>query len=150
MDPATIAVGLATLLSPYVKKAAEEFAGEAGKYAAEKAKGLWDKLKTRFEGDPPAKEVLDHFASDPDGHREQFQTAIERWAAKDPALANELSAALADIKRAAPHIKVVQEMKEAEEMVGVKARRLSRGDVDVAQKADKVGKATGVELDDIG
>ena len=31
MDPATIAASADALLAPYLKKAAEEFAGEAGK-----------------------------------------------------------------------------------------------------------------------
>ena len=54
MDPVSIAAGVGALLAPYLKKAAEEFAGEAGKYVQEKAKGLWEKLRAKFESDPPA------------------------------------------------------------------------------------------------
>ena len=49
MDPATIAASLVALLAPFLKKAAEEFAGEAGKGAAsfvqDKAKALWQRLR---------------------------------------------------------------------------------------------------------
>src|SRR5438309_1809452 len=63
MDPATIGASVVALLVPYLKKAAEEFAGEAGKGAAtfvkEKAQALWHRLRAGFAGDASALEVLD-------------------------------------------------------------------------------------------
>jgi hypothetical protein len=150
MDPTTVAAGVVALLSPYVKKAAEDFAGEAGKYVFEKAKLLWGRLQTKFQGEQSTRQVLERFVADPDGNGEQLRAKIEEKLAQDPQLADELSAALADIKRAAPNVKVVQKVKDAEELIGVKARRISRGNVDVSQEADKVKKATGAEFDEIG
>lgn len=150
MDPITVAAGLVALLSPYVKKAAEEFAGDAGKYALDRTKLLWEKLQAKFHGELGMAQALDRFASDPDGNREHLRAKIEEKLAQDPRLNDELSSVLADIERAAPNIKVVQQVKEAEELIGVKARRISRGTFDVAQESDKVKKATGIEIDEVG
>ena len=51
---------------------------------------------------------------------------------------------------AGANVKVVQRMTEAEQLVGVKARRLARGNVDVTQEVDKAKKVTGAEFDEIG
>lgn len=150
MDPVSIAAGVGALLAPYLKKAAEEFAGEAGKYAQEKAKALWEKLRAKFESDPPAEKTLERFEADPDGARSDFEAQVKKKAEEDPSLRDELAQALAEVKRQAPHVKVVQRIKEAEELTGVEARRLTRGTVDVTQEIDKGKKVTGVKLDEIG
>jgi hypothetical protein len=51
MDPASIGAGVVAFLVPYLKKSAEEFAGEAGKTAHDKAKVPWQKIR----GDAPAR-----------------------------------------------------------------------------------------------
>ncbi|HEY0693407.1 MAG TPA: hypothetical protein VGD71_30750 [Kribbella sp.] len=150
MDPVTIAAAVGALFAPYFKKAAEAFAGEAGKYVHGKVKGMWEKLRARVAGDPQAAAALDRFERDPDGARPEFEALVEKQAAADTALRDELAEALAEIKRQAPNVKVVQRMKEAEELVGVKARRMARGNVDVTQEVDKATKATGAEFDEIG
>jgi len=150
MDPVTIAVAVGALVAPYFKKAAEAFAGEAGKYVHGKVKDIWEKLRTRVAGDPQAAATLDRFERDPDGARTELEALVEKQAAADTALRDELAEALAEIKRQAPNVKVVQRVKEAEEAVALKARRLARGNVDVTQEVDKATKATAVELDEIG
>ena len=150
MDPVSIAAGVGALLAPYLKKAAEEFAGEAGKYVQEKAKGLWEKLRAKFEGDPQAEKELDRFEADPEGARSDFEAQVEKKAEEDPSLRDELAQALAEIKRQGPHVKVVQRIKEAEEATALKARKMTRGTVDATQDIDKVKKATAVEIDEIG
>lgn len=150
MDPATIAASAAALLAPYLKKAAEDFVGEAGNYVQEKAKLLWQKLRAKLDGDPPAKEALDRFEADPGAHGEAFQAKLEEKIAQDPPLSDELSSELAEIKRNAPYVRVVQKMGEAEDLVGVKAKRLKRGTVDVTQDVDKAKNVTGGEFDEIG
>lgn len=150
MDPVSIAAGVGALLAPYLKKAAEEFAGEAGKYVQGKAKELWEKLRAQFESDPPAEKSLERFEADPDGAQPDFEAQVEKKVAEDPSLREELARVLAEIQRQAPHVKVVQKIKEAEDITALKARRLARGAVDVTQEADKVKTATAVELDEIG
>lgn len=150
MDPLTIAAAAGALFAPYFKAAAEAFAGEAGRYVHGKVKEMWDRLRARVAGDPQAAAALDRFERDPDRARPELEALVEKQAAADPALRDELAEALAEIKRQAPTVKVVQQMTEAEELVGVKARRLARGSVDVTQEVDKATKVTGAELDEIG
>jgi hypothetical protein len=150
MDPVTIAAAVGALFAPYFKKAAEAFAGEAGKYVHGKVKDMWEKLRARVAGDPQAAAALDRFERDPDGARTELEALVEKQTAADTGLRDELAEALAEIKRQAPNVKVVQRVKEAEEAVALKARRLARGNVDVTQEVDKAKKATAVEIDEIG
>jgi hypothetical protein len=150
MDPVTIAAAVGALFAPYFKKAAEAFAGEAGKYVHGKVKDMWEKLRARAAGDPQAAAALDRFERDPDGARTDLEALVEKQTAADTTLRDELAEALAEIKRQAPNVKVVQRVKEAEEAVALKARRLTRGNVDATQEVDKATKATAVEIDEIG
>jgi hypothetical protein len=150
MDPATIAAGAAALLAPYLKKAGEDFAGEAGKYVQERAKVLWQKIRAKLDGDPPAKVVLDNFERDPDSHAEEFRTTVEEKVAADQPLATEISTDVADVKRTAPYVRIVQKITDAEEAVGLRAKRLKAGTVDVTVAAERVKKSIAVEIDDIG
>jgi hypothetical protein len=151
MDPATIAAGAAALLSPYLKKAGEEFAGEAGKYVQEKARDLWQKIRAKLDGDPPARVVLDKFEANPDAHVGEFTVKVQEKIAADKPLADEISAGVADVKRNAPYVRVVQRIKEAEDVVGVKANSLKTGTVDLDQALDVAkGKIVGVDIGDIG
>jgi len=150
MDPATIAASVAALLTPYLKKVGEDFAGEAGKYVQEKAKGLWQKLRAKLDGDSAAREVLDRFETDPEAHAGDFRNKIEEKVASDRPLSDDIVAEVADVKRKAPYLRVVQQMKEAEDVVGAKAKRLKGGTVDVHQDIEKAKKVTGAEIDEIG
>ena len=151
MDPATIAAGAAALLAPYLKKAGEEFAGEAGKYVQEKARVLWQKIRAKLDGDPPAKVVLDKFEANPDAHAEEFKAKVEEKIGADKPLGDQISADVADVKAKAPYVRVVQKIKEAEDVVGVKANRLKAGTVDVDQGIEVAkGKIVGVDIGDIG
>jgi hypothetical protein len=150
MDPATIAAALGALLTPYLKKTAEDFVGEAGKYVQGRAKLLWQKLRARLEGDPQAKEVLDGYEADPEARRPDFEAAVEKTVADDGVLRDELAAALAELKKQAPEVRVVQRMTEAEDLTGVRARRMQRGRVDVTQEVGRAKGVTGVDIDEIG
>jgi hypothetical protein len=150
MDPATIAASAAALLAPYLKQIAEDFVGEAGKYVQGKARSLWQKLSSRLEGDPATKATLDKFENNPEAYRDEFQETIRSNLAKDSQLSQELASELAEIKRKAPHVRVVQTMTDAENVVGVKAKKLNQGTVEVNQTFDKGRDIGGVELDEIG
>jgi hypothetical protein len=150
MDPASIAAALGALLVPFLKKVAEDFAGEAGKYVQGRAKSLWERLRLRLEGDPKAKEALDGFAADPEGRKKEFEAVVGSHVAEDSALRDELAAALAEIQRQAPHVTVVQRMKEAENVTGVEARAFRRGTVEVTQEADRAKDVRGAKFDEIG
>ena len=113
-----------------------------------KVKDMWEKLRARVAGDPQAA-ALDRFERDP-GTRTELEALVETQAAADTVLRDELVEALAEIKRQAPNVKVVQRVKEAEEAVALKARRLACSNVDVAQAVDKAKKVVDVEIAEIG
>ena len=121
-----------------------------GDLGEEKAQALWQRLSAGFAGDAAAVEVLDCFAADPDAHKDEFEKKMAGKLAEDRPLRDEFAAALAEIRRAAPHIRVVQKMEEAEATVGLRAKRMSRGTAEVTQVIDKAKGTTGVDLDEIG
>src|SRR6185295_17379483 len=106
--------------------------------------------RARLDGDPLSKVVLDEFERDPEAHADNFRAKIEEKVAADKPLSEEIAADVTEIKRKAPYVRVVQHMKEAEDIVGVKAKRLKSGTVDVHQSVDKAKKVTGVDIDEIG
>lgn len=149
MDPTAIAASAVTLLVPLIKKAAQEFAGAAGKSAFEKAKGLFARLKNAFSKDPAAADTIARFEKEPERYEPFMQDIIRDKMMQDPKLANEITQLLEQIKREAPTIHVVQKMKKAEEMIGVKAKEISRGDITVEQEADEAMSVTGVKSEKI-
>ena len=60
MDPATLAASVAALVAPYLRKAGEEFVGEAGQYVQKKAGELWGKLRAKFDSDPRTRPSSTH------------------------------------------------------------------------------------------
>ena len=81
MDPiASLAASVVAVLSPYLAKAGEEFAKEAGKTAANKFGALYQFLKTRFKKKPAAKEALADLEANPDN--EDAKAALRRQLTK--------------------------------------------------------------------
>ncbi len=150
MDPATIAASVTALLAPYLKKAGEDFVGEAGKYVQERAKGLWEKIRAKLDSQPESKVVLDDFSKNPDAHGDAFKITIEKTVAANPTLATEISTEVADIKRKAPYLRVVQDMTKAEDVVGATIKRMKGGTADITQTIDTATKVKGAEIDEMG
>jgi hypothetical protein len=151
MDPATIAAGAAALLAPYLKKAGEEFAGEAGKYVQGKARDVWQKIRAALDGDPPAKVVLDRFESDPDANADEFAAKVEEKIGADRPLAEAIAADVAEVKRKGPSIHIVQKIGEAEELIGIRAKRVAAGTIDLTQEVTVAKeKVVGGEFEEIG
>ena len=138
------------LFAPYLKQIGEDFVGEAGAYVRDKAKSLWQRLRAKLDGDPPAKAVLDRFAENPDAYGAEFTVTLTEKIAADEPLAAEISADVAEIKRKAPYVGVGQKMTDAEGIVGAKAKRLKSGTVDVSQVCEKATNVIGADLDEIG
>ena len=81
MDPITsLAASAVAVLSPYLAKAGEEFAKEAGKAAANKFGALYQFLKTRFKKIPVAKEALADLEANPEN--EDAKAALRRQLTK--------------------------------------------------------------------
>jgi hypothetical protein len=90
MDPAAIALSVASLLA---KKAAEAAADEAGKGAWAAIGRIGDTLRHRFGGDPQITDSLKQLESSPTGQGRKTMLAevLEARLASDPQLADELA-----------------------------------------------------------
>jgi hypothetical protein len=150
MEPVTITAGVIALLTPYVKKAAEQFAGEAGKVIWNKTQGLFEKLQARLGGDQEAENTLAQFEKDPEQGQAGLEALLKEILTKDHILRDEIAGVLTEVKRDGPQVRIVQRVKEAERLVGIEAERVARGEVEVIQEADKVQEATGGKFGVIG
>jgi hypothetical protein len=150
MDPVTIAAGAVALLSPFLARATGEFAGAAGEAAWRLAERVLSRFRDASAGNPSASESLDEFANDPEGAGRAMAGTLISLLEGDPKLAEEVASLLEEVKRLGPTVAVTQKIKHAEDVVGLKATRLNRGEVDVVQVMDKATKVVGVELGEIG
>ena len=101
MDPTSLAATAVAALAPYLAKAAEKFAEETGKAAADKIGALYQALKTRFENKPAAQEALTDLEANP--NNEDAKAALRRQLTKqmdtDPSLKDTLQELLNDIDK---------------------------------------------------
>ncbi len=100
MDSQTLAqqpVGFLAPFLPYLLKAGEEAAGEAGKKfgaeAWERAKALWAKLRPQVEARPAAQEAAQDVAANPqnEGAQAALRWQLEKLLSADRALAAEVA-----------------------------------------------------------
>lgn len=152
MDLATLAAAAVAALAPYVKDAVEDFAGKAGELALEKAKALFQRLKDKFSGDGYMEGTLDRFknADEPEKYASQLEAIVVEAANADASFARDLEALVKEIEAAGPTIKVVQKMKKARDVTALKAKEMTKGNVDVTQEIDAGERITGVDIDKIG
>jgi hypothetical protein len=150
LDPVTVAAGVVALLAPYAAKAAEEFAGQLGQEAWAKARQVLGRVRRVFGGDSDFASALDEFEASPGESSEAFEGALASKLAHDESMLQELAIALRDVKALGPRVRVVQKVIDAERVTGIKARRMSKGDVDVDQHVGRATEVVGVELDDLG
>lgn len=149
MDSVAIATLALDLLVPYAKKAAESFAGEAGKTAYAKVGSLFAAIKRRFAGEVAANDTLARFEQSPERYRPFLQDVIAETLKRDAMFRDEVAQLLADIREAAPQLTILQRMKDAESVVGMKAGEMSTGQVVVEQDIGTARSVTGVEIDRI-
>jgi hypothetical protein len=92
MEPAALAASVVAVLAPYLAKAGEEFAKEAGKAAADKIGALYQAIKARFQRHPAATESLSDLEKAPDDEdaRAVLRVQLKKQLAADPAFATEL------------------------------------------------------------
>jgi len=102
MEPVTtLATSVVAALAPYLMKAGEEFAKEAGKAAVNKIGTLYQFLNKRFKNHPSAKEALDDLKAKPDDEDAQaaLRVQIKKQLKADPGLAKTIKKLLGEIKQ---------------------------------------------------
>jgi hypothetical protein len=136
-----------TILMPYVVKGAEEFAKLVGEAAYNKARHLFEVLKARFAEDPTASDSLTRFEQKPQTYQPLIEDILKEKILHDKDFAAELARLVEDL---GPEITVVQQLKVAENVVGIDAEEMTRGKVTVEQNIDEAKNVTGAKISKIG
>jgi hypothetical protein len=136
-----------SVLVPYVAKGGEEFAKEAGKAAFEKAKSLFQSLKTKLAGDKEASTVLENFEQKPARYQKILDDVLREKLTQDPALAADLEKHL---KEMGPELEIIQKMKVGEKVTGLEADEMTGGGVKINQDIEQAKDVTGAKIKRIG
>jgi len=97
----SLAASAVATLAPYLAKAGEEFAKEAGKAALGKIDALYDFLKKRFQDRPNAKGALGDLKANPDDEDAQaaLRVQIKKLMKADPTIVKTIQQMLSEIKQ---------------------------------------------------
>jgi hypothetical protein len=150
MDPTILAASVVAALTPYAKKATEEFAGEIGKAVFEKTKSLMGWIKAKFAHDPSMVDVVKRFEDDPDKYSPFLQDVLQERLQAEPSMADELGRLVEEIKKTGPTVGVVVKMKKAEDVVGLRVKTMKRGKADVNIDIEEGKNIRGAEIDELG
>jgi hypothetical protein len=136
-----------SVLSPYVAKGGEEFAKEAGKAAFEKAKSLFQTLKTKFSGDKEASGALENFEQKPARYQPILDEVLREKLSQDPALAAELEKHLQEMR---PELEIIQKMKVGKKVTGLEADEMRGGKATIDQDMEQAEDVIGVKIKKFG
>ncbi len=150
MDPTELAQKIGAFLLPllpYLLKAGEEAAKEAGKKfggeAWEKAKALWGRLRPRVEAKPAAQQAVQEAAADPQNaaKQEALVQALAQVLQEEAPLRDEVTTIVSNFR--------VEAVREGGKVTGVwvttpKGRMLIRSKVEAG---DVSGEVTGVRYE---
>jgi len=145
IDPLTLtlASNAVAALMPFIKKGAEEFAGELGKSAAEKVKGLLNTIKRRLSGDKEAAPVLENFEQKPDRYSSPLTDILREKLDQDQGFVQELEKNLREIKEASPILNVYLKMAEGKNVTGVEIDEIQTGNIKVDMNIEKGEQVVG-------
>src|SRR5690554_6187385 len=141
MIPPDLASQIVSVLVPYLAQGAVEFARVAGEAALNQARGLLARLKERWADDPEAIDKLQRFEQEPEQYLMDIADLLDEKLAYDSELVRQLSEAL---KKMEPYIRIVQQMDEAKNVLGLRAKSMKSGRLDVEQSG-KAENFTGGE-----
>ena len=145
MDP--LVATIIGIIGPYLAKGADEFAKSAGKAAFEGTKKLVDRLSRWWKGDPVADATVSNFAAEPELNAEMLATRLAHAIKKDPSFADELRVLVDEL---GPNVDVIQKMEIARGVTGGKIGELVSGRVRVQQEMKDAQNVVGVEINRMG
>ena len=143
----TLAAAAISLLAPYLAKGAEQFAGEAGKGAADAVRAIAERLQRWWSKEPVAAAAVQSLPADPAKYAPILAGLLSSDLQHDPSFASELRALVDD---AGPHVTVIQHMTVAIGVTGADVDELLRGSVHVEQVMDEARDVTGFRAKAIG
>jgi hypothetical protein len=147
MDPATLATAAVTALTPYLAKAGEQFAKEAGKQGFAIGEAILKALWGRWRGKQEAETRLDRFIQDPEAGREGLTMALVAEVASDKTFAEALQTLL---QGGSPAVFVDQTAGDVKELTGAEINEMIRGRLTVHQNVEKGDKITGAKIEKLG
>jgi hypothetical protein len=147
MDPATLAGTVISILTPYVTKGAKELVETAGQLAYDHAKKLFNTLKSRWSADPVAADSLSRFEKKADVHGPVLKEIVEERLKTDQQLFEEVSQTVKDL---GPRLDILVKMAEGEDVTGLRAKNVTRGDVKVSVDVGKGKNVKGADIENLG
>jgi len=135
------------ILAPYLAKGAKEFVEVAGEVAYEKAKSLLATLKAKLAGDKEATENLENFEKKPERYQPVMEDILKEKLAQDEDLAAELDR---QVKEMGPTLEIIQKMKVAKDAKGLEADEFAKGKAKVIQEIDEAENVIGAKIGRIG
>lgn len=147
MDPATLAASVISILTPFVTKTAKELVESVGQVAYDHAKSLLNKLKTRWSSDPVASDSLARFEKKPEVHAPALQEIVQERLELDQQLQQEVAQTVKDI---GPKLDILVKMTKGEDVTGLDAENVSRGDVRVTMDIGEGTNVVGAKIKNIG
>jgi hypothetical protein len=142
-----LAAAVISIVGPYIAKGAETFAQEAGKEAAGAVKALVDRLQRWWSGEPVAEAAAEHLASDPKKYSTILGDLLASEMVENEAFAAELRELVDGV---GPHIEVVQRIEIAKGVTGADIDELVRGSVHVEQQMKEAQDVTGFKAKRVG
>jgi SOS response regulatory protein OraA/RecX len=140
--------GLAiSIVAPYIAKGAEAFAQEVGSEAFSAVKAVADRLRSWWSGEPVAAAAAESLPSEPEKYSTILTQLLSSDLANDEAFATELRALT---ERVGPNVQVVQRIEVAKGVTGADIEQLVTGDVRVEQEMKEAEDVTGFKAKRVG
>ncbi|MEO0843696.1 MAG: hypothetical protein AAF063_33125 [Cyanobacteria bacterium J06643_5] len=148
MELTSLVATVISVLTPFVKKGAEEFVGAVGKDTYEKAKTIFGRLKQRWAGDTEASGILTYFEKKPERYQPILEKILQEKLAEDLELAEQLNKLILGIDRL--KLEIVQKMEKGEKVTGLKAKTMNQGSAKVEQDIKDGKEILGADIENIG
>jgi hypothetical protein len=142
-----LAVAAISLVAPYLAKGAESFAEEAGSRAVGVVRALADRLQLWWSHEPVAAAAVEHLADDPKQYAIVLGNLLSARLAEDAAFASDLQRLVDDV---APQVTVVQRVEVAKGVTGVDIEEAVRGDFSVHQEVKHADEVVGLKAKRVG
>lgn len=138
MDEAALLNSVMVFLAPYVQKGAEGFASEAGKKCVE----FLGKLRSLFQHDSKAKEIVAQFEREPVEYEGPLTEIVRQRIAQDADFTSRLEQLLA---AASSEVRIDQKSRSGEKNIGVGTAKISNGKLTITQDAENTGTNIGID-----
>ena len=136
-----------SIVAPYIAKGAEAFAQEAGAAAFRSVRAVADRLRSWWSREPVAAAAVESLPSEPGKYSAILTQLLSSDLADDEAFATELRAL---IERVGPNVQVVQQMEVAKGVTGADIEQLVKGEVHVKQEMKQAENVTGFKAKRVG